>query len=359
MQTLSCLSLQATLAVAVLCSCSLVVSTTAVLGSWHEPEAEGFQPVEGVLTLLEASSQRLQGQFFTSSGRGVSFDVDTGEHRHSLTIHSTQSGGRVLATQQDTLDSTVPMLISLFDNHFLVSKDKDGLVRREYLVPKPFHRTFEPVLFKHVKLLNSLKKQFDEDGANETRSEAIGQLLASEEASLVIQAAKALGNRGVQGPAAMMFYILALRMQALLDRAALVEGATDVPSEEKPQTTRRADNIRHSREALEYPRPANVRTQDKPSSPPRDGPAWIERDFCSNSRSSCRAGECPHGKACTGLCGTACSCWEWVCGNCCLNKMCLDHDNLCSRDGMLSWCCLGIVDRDINPVIDCKRAYTC
>lgn len=32
---------------------------------------------------------------------------------------------------------------------------------------------------------------------------------------------------------------------------------------------------------------------------------------------------------CFGMCGTKCWCWDWVCGDCCLHKGCLQHDACC------------------------------
>lgn len=295
------------------------------------------------LTLTEASPRRIRGHYSSSDGGGIIFDVDTSDDHHSLSI-TTQQGVRVLAYKQHKLEEETLLGISLFDHHFLVSYDKRTLGRREYLVPKPFQRYFDPVL-KRAEVLRYLRKDLDEEGANETRSTAIGQLLASKEATLVVQAARALGERGVRGsdnPAAMMFYILALHVQNLLGRTG----------------DDREGSMQNSWDSLEV---NSLATERKHTA--RHASYWIGRtqgkDFCSNTNRWCPSGKCSEGDECKGLCGTNCTCWIFVCGNCCLNKMCFDHDAYCTEDGILSWCCLGIVTDEILGNVGCDKPYTC
>lgn len=40
---------------------------------------------------------------------------------------------------------------------------------------------------------------------------------------------------------------------------------------------------------------------------------------------------------CYGMCGPGCSCWSWVCGNCCYNSGCAKHDSWC-RQGKWYYC---------------------
>jgi len=39
------------------------------------------------------------------------------------------------------------------------------------------------------------------------------------------------------------------------------------------------------------------------------------------------------GNACYGMCGKGCSCWSWVCGNCCYHSGCARHDSWCRGHG--------------------------
>lgn len=58
-------------------------------------------------------------------------------------------------------------------------------------------------------------------------------------------------------------------------------------------------------------------------------------------------------KGCIGMCGPGCSCWKWVCGDCCYHRGCLDHDICCATKGMASWACL------FPWGLECNKVYKC
>ena len=43
------------------------------------------------------------------------------------------------------------------------------------------------------------------------------------------------------------------------------------------------------------------------------------------------------GNDCYGMCGPGCSCWSWVCGDCCYHSGCAKHDDWC-REGKWYYC---------------------
>jgi hypothetical protein len=45
----------------------------------------------------------------------------------------------------------------------------------------------------------------------------------------------------------------------------------------------------------------------------------------------------PTANDCYGMCGPGCSCWSWVCGDCCYHSGCAKHDSWC-RSGAWYWC---------------------
>jgi hypothetical protein len=45
----------------------------------------------------------------------------------------------------------------------------------------------------------------------------------------------------------------------------------------------------------------------------------------------------PTANSCYGMCGPGCSCWSWVCGNCCYHYGCAVHDSWC-RSGKWYYC---------------------
>jgi hypothetical protein len=52
-----------------------------------------------------------------------------------------------------------------------------------------------------------------------------------------------------------------------------------------------------------------------------------ENSFCSR----------PTANECYGMCGPGCSCWSWVCGDCCYHYGCARHDTWC-RQGQWYYC---------------------
>ena len=71
-----------------------------------------------------------------------------------------------------------------------------------------------------------------------------------------------------------------------------------------------------------------------------------EREPCLNKCPPCKS------KECLGMCGPGCVCWNWLCGNCCYNKGCYDHD-LCCRSKPNSLACL------LPMSFDCDSEYVC
>jgi hypothetical protein len=71
----------------------------------------------------------------------------------------------------------------------------------------------------------------------------------------------------------------------------------------------------------------------------------------------CDLGTCPpcQEDECFGLCGYGCTCWAFVCGDCCYHLGCKDHD-ICCRDTFYSVSCL-------LPVpyfwFSCDKPYEC
>lgn len=68
---------------------------------------------------------------------------------------------------------------------------------------------------------------------------------------------------------------------------------------------------------------------------------------------------CPCGSGCYGMCGNGCSCWKWVCGDCCRYQGCIDHDENCRGGCDITkpslFGCLGCATFDLGaPVFGCK-----
>eukprot|EP00118_Oscarella_pearsei_P025911 m.309023 g.309023 ORF g.309023 m.309023 type:complete len:267 (+) comp45299_c0_seq1:163-963(+) len=60
------------------------------------------------------------------------------------------------------------------------------------------------------------------------------------------------------------------------------------------------------------------------------------------SKPKCKKEHLGKSSACAGLCGRQCSCWIFVCGDCCFHQGCFQHDLCCARCGYNSWQCLNV-----------------
>ena len=56
---------------------------------------------------------------------------------------------------------------------------------------------------------------------------------------------------------------------------------------------------------------------------------------------------------CMGLCGKDCSCWSWVCGDCCLHQGCATHDVCCRNRKFWHYKCFAPV------ALKCDEYYSC
>ncbi len=270
------------------------------------------------LRLSEVSPGRLQGRFSTKDGE-IEFDsIVTKNHHHSFSILTTE-GTNLVSSTQHHYDG--PMSISLFNEKYILAKDQSKM--DEYLVPERLHKHVDSAL-RNKWIMSLLQKEFETNPIR-SREAAISRLILSREANLVIEAAKAVGNRGIIGkdnPAAMRLYILAMRLQNLITpkQASSNENLDDERLQQFGQT------MAHNKE------------------------------YCTKSKNYCEKGKCPGANSCEGMCGPSCSCWKWVCGNCCWNKMCYDHDQCC-RKKMLSWGCMGIIFKGLFAY--CDKPYSC
>ena len=173
----------------------------------------------------------------------------------------------------------------------------------------------------------SVHGHLDRPVGNTTRpfNDTVNDLLLLEETSLLGDASRAIGERGVTGrntPAMLPFYMFALKVTRLLDMS--LQNAT-----------------------------LNELDEDKPS--PVTMPSRQKRFFgwvrFTPNNDCYRYRNYPN---CKGLCGRGCNCWWWVCGDCCYHRSCYDHDDCCERYGYFYWRCLLAPD-----VLLCDAPFYC
>ena len=162
--------------------------------------------------------------------------------------------------------------------------------------------------------------QDDDDGShldglidNDTISfnDAVQDLLQMEEVYILEDASRAVGEQGVTGkntPAAMPFFMFTLKVTRLLDSSKQPYGYTTNEMSE------------------------NALPREKRS-------IWCYRYI--------------YNYQCRGLCGRRCSCWSWVCGDCCYHLGCYGHDVCCDIRGFFHHRCLFPFGFTCNGVYRC------
>ena len=158
-------------------------------------------------------------------------------------------------------------------------------------------------------------------------NETIYTLFQLEEMSLLEDASRAIGERGVTGrntPAVLPFYMFALKVTQLLEDMSLQNATINELDEETSSPV--------------YGLPRQKRIF-----------GWLR---IRSSNNDCKKYE--RYKNCKGLCGKKCDCWRWVCGDCCYHRACYDHDDCCERHGYYYWRCLIAPD-----VFFCDQPFYC
>ena len=289
------------------------------------PEIVGEKAIEkGKLNVITITQEEIEGEYHSSMG-GIHFrSVVKGEY-HFLSI--TTADGEPLVIAKQPHNSTTLMTLSGTD--FLIMNDlsDSGLTKyTDYVVPNVFNKNVEKAL-KRDQFSTNLLEQLDTEAVNQTRQNAVESLALRPEIELCMSAAQALGDLGVigsQNPAAMPFYALTLRLTKY--RNILLTGVDFAMN----------DNNYRSREGVQL-----------------EG---------RQKRSSCRLaylcpyGDCPYygyGNDCRGMCGIGCTCYSWICGDCCVHQGCRDHDYCCERYGYTNWSCISVWN------VACDAAYRC
>ena len=269
----------------------------------NEAEAQEI----GKLRIITITSEKIEGEYYSPTS-GIRFQSEVKGEYHLLSV--TTIDGQPLVVAKQFHESASLMRITETDFLVMNSRDNDGHSKyTDYVVPGAYHDRVETAL-KRNRLSGKFLRHLDNRNINETRQLAFELLALRNEIELITEAAWTLGKLGINGnenPAAMPFYTLARRLQQYRD--TLLSPADD--TEMSPAS----DRQKRWQPALSY--------------------VTVER-----RSSNCVGGTAPStSNNCLGMCGYGCSCWSWVCGDCCVHQGCLDHDNCCRDHGFWSWAC--------------------
>lgn len=288
----------------------LVVS--AVQGNLPQPSAIKSE-TSGKLNLIFVSTESIVGEYYGTNGLAIRFISD--EERISITTftYNTTSDFReleepILLLERPPVLGNARLMNILGANvlYFNTTVDEQSKIV-EYFVPARYTARVESAIRSHKR--NRLHKMIRKLRRDRVAIERTAEEKLRHPAVLLLQeAAFAMGGSGIEGreyPAALQLYVTAMRMLEWREKKLMEEGSGELLEE---------DNVLEA-----FPRQ--------------------KRSHCGR----CTTGYCPdryHDDGCVGMCGLGCWCWRFVCGDCCRQQGCYEHDRCCEACGFFSSACL-------------------
>ena len=278
---------------------------------------------EGRLHIINAGNNILEAIFYTEeTGIGIYGD------NSNITINS-MSDHEVLMAGSAPSDSS--RLYRVLGTNFLqqtTTGENGEPIKHQFIVPESLiDRVKEGIKTRKEQRITSQLTGQSETEAKTAQALSLMRLFTRREISLIEPAAKALGRAGVMGyenQGALNFYGVAMALIKARD----------------PQNT----SGYGSGEYIDGHELHNRRI--------KRGWWWWSPSPCSRSNSDCDTGTCVRGTPscngkcadepdCVGRCGPGCWwCWSFVCGDCCYNHGCYEHDICCGgNNGYFSFGC--------------------
>lgn len=280
----------------------LLVLSMLSLSMGIELQSPGSADNGGKLILITVTQELVEGKYYSRDLGGIHFISQDGGV--AITILGEGDLEEPLFTAFRPAGPNTASIASILGHQFLLlNTSTEGLV--DYLIPPSMSARARKAANSHNprKLERLLPKLSRDTSSN--RENAFEELLSRREVQLIIAAAVAMGNEGITGaqyPAALPFYMIALRF------------AGRSPGSE-----------------IEFPSARSKRIVWP----------WQRTERCRNGY-NCPRGRCPQDRSynpCFGMCGDQCNCWWWVCLDCCWHPGCAAHDQWCYDYGVDSWVC--------------------
>ena len=282
-------------------------------------------PPSGLSSDTTVTQEQLQGEYYGTEG-GIHFSSTANATYVVLSITTTNREHIVYIVHP--LASNMTMM-GVNDTNFMVmekdQQDHNVIDYNDYIIPRDTMNLIESIMAGNRKMTDDILQRLDNKTVNETRQSVLYNLAMSYEAVLIIEAAQALGDRGIMGmdyPSVMSFYQFALRL------ANIKLSNTEYKADDSFAPDARGYQHRQQRATI----------------------------LCSNG-ATCPSTRCPSGSGCFGMCGYGCFCWSFVCGDCCVHEYCRSHDQCCADRGFFSYACLSVAWRVLGS--RCTDTYRC
>lgn len=302
-------------------------------------ECVRLHPALGKVQILSLSDEKMRVVYRKPDGTGLRITTEANDDADSVSVMTLDSTEEVISAHMykstsDAVWSIKGRTIFLLHNETA----EGGASRKEYVVPEGIAANRKTKDGQRSSVLTrDLLGEMEEEGANETRHEALAELLEGPELDLMAEASEALGNEGIRGyenQAAMNFHGLALHYFKL--RAWLRRNPQATENTLPPEGNTRVANTQ-----------AGLRERQKRHScDERVHLGWGV--YITVYHCECHAGESNN---CRGMCGPGCTCWWWTCGDCCRHEGCYQHDICCNAGYLTPGCAF--------PVGFSCSSYTC
>ncbi len=223
--------------------------------------------------------------------------------------------GEPLMVAEDSQGTTL-RLVNIGGRHFIQQMkehdDPSSTASRDFAVPKSKSHLVKDATPRLLSALLRRLENADEDAQKMALQVAIQELVARPEILLIERAAFALGDEGITGldyPSSLPFYLAALQLHKVNNSIWL------------EQTNNEEQN------------------------------ALLPNDRARRASCLSQCPPCPEDD-CLGMCGYSCTCWRFLCGDCCYHLGCYEHDLCCRQQFLQSPC--------IFPFgFQCESNYRC
>ena len=310
------------LAIAAICTAiGIGVGVSLNRSRSEQPEPSGLSSDTTV------TQEQLQGEYYGTEG-GIRFS-STVNATHVVLSVTTTSGEHIVYIIHPLVSNMTMMGVNGTNFMLMENNQQDHIDYDEYVIPRDAINQIESIMAGNGKMTDEILQKLDNKTVNETRQSVLYNLAMSYKAVLIIEAAQALGDRGIMGmdyPSVMSFYQFALRLASIRD----LESGTKYKVKDNISPDSRGYQHRQQRAVL-----------------------------CNNG-ATCSSNRCPFRKYdndCFGMCGPGCTCWDFVCDDCCVHQYCLTHDQCCADVGFYTLTCFSVAVR--KPFASCTDTFSC
>ena len=285
--------------------CAVIAISVSVALSLPSDQSPTAPPSDGLM-VTTTTQEEFSGEYYGSNGAGIRFQVVINSTYYTLIVTSIGTGMDLINVMHP--QSTNMTMTSINSTMFMIMMNSTSQMN-DYIVPPNATGVMETMMRSDdPHMTDDLFQELDSINVNITRQLTLQLLALSEEALLIIEAAKALAemnNVNSSYPPVRQFYLLGLQLEKM--RGQLLDGASTA---RKRSTTTK------------------------------------QYGWCSAGGGYCFRSRCPYSfgrNRCHGMCGKGCSCWSFVCGDCCVHRYCESHDTCCARRGFWTWACFRVV----------------